>query len=589
MNERGGCFTMQLIGPFGLFDPEGRRIEIRSKKAMAMLALLATGKNGEHTREWLQAKLWGSRAQAQAQGSFRRELSNLAKLLDAHDAGRLLLRGANRIALALNVIDVDFLDLGAGRHGSVKIDRGEFLEGLDLRDCEEFESWLRERRNQCQQMQSELSSAGSGIAQQVLGSALPPVQDLLTLGPRSLPPKPSVAVMPFRTYGSMEFAESLGIGMAEEIELCLMRLRSLFVGATRSTMVLAGRGLTLTEIATDMGLRYIIDGKVEWHDDKVDVTVLLIDGANGHQVWISDFSGTIGSRVEMQREIARAVVQRIHSKIDLVELNEGLRNEVPSGSAYHLYWRANAMFRNWDEPSVTGAAELCAQLLEIDPTCAWGEAMAAFCAATCFAANWGGDRMARREAALRHMANAKRLVSDDPMVMGYLAATMVLLGESVEVADQLIDDALAMIPGHQPTLFWGGYIDLAMGRPARARERLELSLRINPEAGVRANTLSGIGIAMIMQGDFASAHNFMKAALDLIPGDMLTLAGMAFASWHCGVPAEARAAVRRMREQGDFQTVFAVLRDSAFQSAFLQTVAAIEASAAPAHLNRPQL
>src|SRR5947208_16304743 len=75
-------FSLVLMGPFRLLTPGGERIEIPSKKGVAVVAMLAMTKDGERTRGWLQDKLWGKRQHAEARGSLRRELSNLRKLLN---------------------------------------------------------------------------------------------------------------------------------------------------------------------------------------------------------------------------------------------------------------------------------------------------------------------------------------------------------------------------------------------------------------------------------------------------------------------------------------------------------------------------
>lgn len=93
-------YQLQLIGPFGLFAPSGVRIEISSKKAIALIALLATAPSGERSRRWLQAMLWGTREHEQAQTSLRREVSTLSKQLEVRGAGELLLRSSQRIGLS---------------------------------------------------------------------------------------------------------------------------------------------------------------------------------------------------------------------------------------------------------------------------------------------------------------------------------------------------------------------------------------------------------------------------------------------------------------------------------------------------------
>ncbi|MCR5869466.1 hypothetical protein LRS12_01065 [Sphingomonas sp. J344] len=57
-------FALRLLGPFGLFRPDGSRIEITSRKSVAILAMLATAPNGLRSRSWIRSMLWGNAARA---------------------------------------------------------------------------------------------------------------------------------------------------------------------------------------------------------------------------------------------------------------------------------------------------------------------------------------------------------------------------------------------------------------------------------------------------------------------------------------------------------------------------------------------
>ena len=135
------------MGAFRLLGPDGRRLEVASKKAIGLIALLATGRDGERTRQFLQDKLWGSRESTQAQTSLRRELSNLRKLL-AEERDPLLITEGARVRLNLPRIDFDIPVPGAANENERPPPRGvsEFLEGLDVPGGEGFEDWLREQR-----------------------------------------------------------------------------------------------------------------------------------------------------------------------------------------------------------------------------------------------------------------------------------------------------------------------------------------------------------------------------------------------------------------------------------------------------------
>ncbi len=145
----GSRYSLELFGPVRL-TRAGERVVLTSRRAQALLAMLATAGSGERSRVWLQDRLWGSRGTEQAQTSLRRELSSLRKLLNTADHA-LLQADSQRLWLDLDLLDVDLRRPGP-------LPRGEFLEGLDLPGEEGFEDWLREERSRF------AAAAGAGPA-----------------------------------------------------------------------------------------------------------------------------------------------------------------------------------------------------------------------------------------------------------------------------------------------------------------------------------------------------------------------------------------------------------------------------------------
>ncbi len=138
MSEKNSVF-IYLMGPPRVELLSGQKLPISSKKAIALLAALATADRFERSRVWLQQVFWGSRAQKQAQSSLRRELSNLRGILAKHDVD--LIHSDQRVVLLNRDAFQTDLDFSAKTSS-----QQEFCEGIDLAGEEGFEDWLREMR-----------------------------------------------------------------------------------------------------------------------------------------------------------------------------------------------------------------------------------------------------------------------------------------------------------------------------------------------------------------------------------------------------------------------------------------------------------
>lgn len=135
-----GVPRLFLIGHPRLIDGGGNRIEMTSKKSIAVLGLLALASDGIRSRAWLQQKLWGSRDTKQAQNSLRRELSNMRRTMPCVP----LVADNRAVRLDLDAIWIDALH----GNGAARAGEEDFLEGLDIAGEDDFEEWLREARSQ---------------------------------------------------------------------------------------------------------------------------------------------------------------------------------------------------------------------------------------------------------------------------------------------------------------------------------------------------------------------------------------------------------------------------------------------------------
>ena len=134
----------------------GRALHVGSRKALALLALLAL--DGSTTRERLTALLWPEADAAAGRRNLRRELFRLRKLgvplVEAAD-------GALTLAAALTVDALQLL-----REGRLPAARGQALEGLDGVASPELDAWLQRWRAQLAQRLGQLLSVEAEALEQ---------------------------------------------------------------------------------------------------------------------------------------------------------------------------------------------------------------------------------------------------------------------------------------------------------------------------------------------------------------------------------------------------------------------------------------
>lgn len=559
-------FKLKLVGTFGLFAPDGARIPISSKKGAALIALLAMARGGERSRTWLQDQLWGSRPSDQAQASLRRELSNLRSVMN--DAAPLIAADMARVRLDLDrvIVDVRILEPDVARGTASWIEDGEFLEGLDIAGEEGFEDWLRTQRQLVEDLVEQARARRWEARVATLASPNahfdPADATLAHAGEVPASDRPSVAVLGLAATPNDESTNDLAVGVSEEIGVSLSRYSTMLVVQGGPIDRERGEASNPGQLCRRLGVRYLLDGRLTRAGEEIRIAVRLIDGLIGEQLWAERFQGPLADLFATQERIAATVAPIIDSSIEIAERKRALAEPVGSATAYHLYWRANALFRRWERASMVEAIGLTRQVLEMEPENSWAASMGSFCLSIASAFGWLPEAAEARREALALYERAMRTGGNDPFVLGYSAGALLALGTELDVADALIDRALQINPDISATLFWGGWVDIARGNFDRAPARFERAKRLNPRSAVRPHMLTGLGISLLARGETDEALGLLTQALQELPHYPVTVAALAAAHARAGRVEQARDYARRLEDLGGAAAASGLLRSA---------------------------
>jgi TolB-like protein len=197
--------------------------------------------------------------------------------------------------------------------------------------------------------------------------------------PRSalaLPDRPAIAVLPFDNMSGEREQEYFSDGISEDIITALSKLRWFFVIARNSSFTYKGKPVHMRQVASELGVRYVVEGSVRRSGDRVRITAQLNDTATGSHIWAEHYDRMLTDVFAVQDEITDAIVTAIEPQIYAAENFRSRRKPPNSVDAWDLVMRA--LSHHW---RVTRTDSLTAQaLLEraitIDPN--YGQALALF-------------------------------------------------------------------------------------------------------------------------------------------------------------------------------------------------------------------
>ncbi|MBB4364352.1 TolB-like protein [Bradyrhizobium sp. CIR18] len=495
-------YKLRLLGPVSLMDPEGHRIAIPSRKGAALIAMLAVSKDGERARGWLQTQLWGSREPKEANGSLRRELSDLRRRINQRSWTPLVCE-RDRVRLDLRIVSVDVLESVEGVLDSGQ--PGEFLEGFDIPGEEAFEDWLREQRIRL--ARSEAGHARSETAPKP-PEAVAVVQPGFKWSAQGPNDGPSLAVLRFSNLTGNPEEAYFAEGFKQELINRLSRVRWLAVIAGDSG---GPRASTITaQAARSLGAKYLVDGTVQTSSDLTLIDVTLYEAARLQVVWSKRLQIVRSVIATALDQCLQELVAHLGAKIDHGERSSA-RDRLPSGANItDLIWRGRWHLYRLQHADSDEAQKLFAKALALDPHSS--EALINVTHGLAWSI-WTGRQPAHRVLEMRRLAQQSMRADPSDGRAYWLAGTAETWLRHMQPALDLLFQAVELTPSlaiaHAQI---GSTLNLA-GRPEQAGEPLQLARRLSPFDVHLFFVLGELAMRSSLLGDYREAISYADLAI----------------------------------------------------------------------------
>ncbi len=157
------------------------------------------------------------------------------------------------------------------------------------------------------------------------------------------PPKsgtPLLVVLPFANLSGDPEQDYFADGIVEEIITALSRFRSFAVVARNSSFVYKGRALDVRHIASQLGVRYALEGSVRKAAGRLRITAQLVEGTTGAHLWAHSYDGQLEDVFDFQDRITEEVVIVVEPQIQQAEIIRSRQQRPDSLAAYDLYLQA---------------------------------------------------------------------------------------------------------------------------------------------------------------------------------------------------------------------------------------------------------
>jgi TolB-like protein len=477
-------YSLNLMGSFRLIGPHGERIDIASRKGMAMIAMLALADDGERTRGWLQEKLWGQRDRPQAQGSLRRELTLLREHLNITERPALICE-RQWVRLDLAQFDIDALM----RRGA-----GEFLEGFDLAGEVGFEDWLREQRSRL------VARGDAGVAGG--DRSLPGETGEGGEAPVGFVDRPALAILPLANLTGDAANDYFCEGLSEDLIDRLSRLRWLPVIARNSSFAFVSDKLDPRIIGQKLRAKYVLEGRIKAAGDGYSVSVSLSDAVSGYSMWSHRVPLPPDRSQDALDPIVGELVGVLDAQIDYAEQLRARGNRQNRPEFNDLIWRGRWHLNRLTRVDSEIARQLFDKALELEPDSPEALIQATFRMGW---SAWANRADVPQITEMRRMAH-RAIVADPDDGRGHMLA---------------------------------GIAEMWLQQPVRARALLERAIALNPSL---CQAHAQLGCYYNMVGDPAAAIVPLRRAQRLSPNDVhvfFIINELAVSYWMLGQWAES--------------------------------------------------
>jgi TolB-like protein/class 3 adenylate cyclase/Flp pilus assembly protein TadD len=190
-----------------------------------------------------------------------------------------------------------------------------------------------------------------------------------------LPDKPSIAVLPFTNMSDEAGQETFTDGMTDDLITDLSKISGLFVISRNSTFVYKGKAVKISQVAEELGVRYVLEGSVRRAGDRLRVNAQLIDALTGGHVWADRFDGNVVDVFGVQDTFVGKIVDALEVRLTTTEKQEiagGKTESIRAKEAFDEGWN---LYLRYNAKDTAAAITSLKKATELDPE--YGRAYAA--------------------------------------------------------------------------------------------------------------------------------------------------------------------------------------------------------------------
>ncbi len=353
---------------------------------------------------------------------------------------------------------------------------------------------------------------------------------------------PMVAVMPFHNLSGDPDQEYFSDGLTEDIIAALSRYRTFPVISRNSTFAYKGKAPEVRTLASELGVRYVLDGSVRKSGSRVRISAQLTDGTSGVNVWAERFDSDLTDIFDLQDEIVQRIAATVEPEMHRVERQRSVDINPQNLDAWDYYHRGWSKLFEFTKEGNEQARAFFEKAIEQELNYRAAYTGLAYSYHRDLTAEFVEDR---EDAITKCLEAAKRGVALDPMNSNarVALAQAYIWPEQNDLALAEAQKAIELNPNNAWALTVYGTLKDSDGDFEVGNQSLEKALELNPQDPRNHVAFTLLARAHLNARDYEAAIEWAKRALQHLSDYPNANYVMAASFGHLGRMDEARAAL----------------------------------------------
>jgi TolB-like protein/tetratricopeptide (TPR) repeat protein len=286
----------------------------------------------------------------------------------------------------------------------------------------------------------------------------------------SLEPAPeawAIAVLPFADMSPGRDQDYLCEGFAEELINALTRVDGLRVVSRTASFQFRTPGADVREIGRQLSVATLLEGSVRKADDRLRVTVQLIEVATGYHRWSQRFDRKLDDVFAVQDEIAESVATSLRGSVLRGREKEAMLRPQTGAAAYEYYLRGLQHLPRLTRPDLEASGDMFERAIGLDAS--YGPAWAGLATVHATLYEWFGSRDG--DLLKAQQASQRALELGPGMAEAHVARGCTLsLSSRYEEAARAFEEAIRLNPNLFDAYYYYARASFAGGEIERSAE-----------------------------------------------------------------------------------------------------------------------